>query len=792
MAVIDYDVAILGAGPGGLSAAARAVQRGMSHVLLEAAGKHANTIQQYQRRKHIMAEPSILPLRSDIEFGAGRREDILANWQASLERENINVRYRAEVTEIARVQDVFSIVLKSGDKIRARFVILALGTQGNPRRMGVPGDDHPCIQATLECAEDYSRETIMIVGAGDSAVENAIALSGNNRIVIVNRGESFPRAKDSNAVRIGRAIEAKSVQCAYKSFVARVEDGSVPGGRSAAKVVLRTPAGEVTHLCDRIITRLGAEAPRGFIEPIGVRYASAAADAFPELSVRYESSVPGLFIIGALAGYPLIKQALNQGYEVIEHLSGNTVQPADHAILASKLKAVPFGKDVDATLDLIRERVRLFEGVNPLSLRELVMASTVRVPEAGNEIFVRGDYLATVFNVLQGEVHLYVPGVPSLALQAGQLFGTVSLISGRPCEATAIAGTDCVLLETPQRVIKKLMRTEQPVREFVDRVYVLRALKYLLTRNTETRFIHRLARTAEIHRLSAGDSLFDEGAPIDRVYLVRSGSVTVSRRGGQSESILAYCAAGSVVDSVGELSGQPCRTVAARTTVATEVVSLDHATFARVLKSDPALMKRLQSQRAAQLEQYTRMQARPEAGSIVSFLMSHGVGEATNVLVIDESLCIGCDQCETACASTHQGVSRLDRRAGPSFLSLHLPTSCRHCEHPHCMSDCPADAIHKKPNGEVYIDDSCIGCGKCEENCPYGVIQMADIPATPSFVDRLLGRPLQEAAKTAVKCDMCVGAKAGPACVNACPTGAAIRIHADEVVELAEKRVATK
>ncbi|WP_367273774.1 FAD-dependent oxidoreductase, partial [Nitrosomonas sp.] len=48
-----FDVAIIGAGPGGISAAARASQQSMSHVLLESSGKHANTIQQYQKGKHV-------------------------------------------------------------------------------------------------------------------------------------------------------------------------------------------------------------------------------------------------------------------------------------------------------------------------------------------------------------------------------------------------------------------------------------------------------------------------------------------------------------------------------------------------------------------------------------------------------------------------------------------------------------------------------------------------------------------------------------------------------------------
>ncbi|MEX2258488.1 MAG: NAD(P)-binding domain-containing protein, partial [Woeseia sp.] len=60
------DLAIVGGGPAGLSAAARANQRGLRYCLLEASPAHANTIQRYQRGKHVMAEPSVVPLQSDI------------------------------------------------------------------------------------------------------------------------------------------------------------------------------------------------------------------------------------------------------------------------------------------------------------------------------------------------------------------------------------------------------------------------------------------------------------------------------------------------------------------------------------------------------------------------------------------------------------------------------------------------------------------------------------------------------------------------------------------------------
>ena len=140
------------------------------------------------------------------------------------------------------------------------------------------------------------------------------------------------------------------------------------------------------------------------------------------------------------------------------------------------------------------------------------------------------------------------------------------------------------------------------------------------------------------------------------------------------------------------------------------------------------LKLRLQAEYRQRTAANLAMQALPSGGDIISFLIAQGAGEATDILLIDESLCVRCDNCEKACAETHGGTSRLDREAGPTFASVHVPTSCRHCEHPHCMKDCPPDAIHRAPNGEVFIADNCIGCGNCERNCPYGVIHMAAKP----------------------------------------------------------------
>jgi Fe-S-cluster-containing hydrogenase component 2 len=120
------------------------------------------------------------------------------------------------------------------------------------------------------------------------------------------------------------------------------------------------------------------------------------------------------------------------------------------------------------------------------------------------------------------------------------------------------------------------------------------------------------------------------------------------------------------------------------------------------------------------------------------------------------------------------------------------------------MADCPPDAIHRGPDGEVFIDDTCIGCGNCQRNCPYGVIRMDSVPPEkpPLLYWLLLGLgpgpgepnkkwrnkhadPETAKAKRAIKCDMCSGIEGGPACVRACPTGAAIRVSPEEFLDVA-------
>ncbi len=199
-------------------------------------------------------------------------------------------------------------------------------------------------------------------------------------------------------------------------------------------------------------------------------------------------------------------------------------------------------------------------------------------------------------------------------------------------------------------------------------------------------------------------------------------------------------------------------------------------------------------------------------------LVSDGVVEGTEVLLIDLDKCIHCNECEEACERRH-GHSRMNRK-GMVIGNISVATACRQCQDPVCLL-CSRAGIARLPDGEVYITESCIGCGICAERCPYGAISIVDaddgntqveqsswkrfsaiftqgiikerkraaLPvlngvAAPATGVNVAFGPLDRPRdgyeelrkKIAIKCDLCAGYK-DQACVEACPTGAAIRVQ---------------
>jgi CRP-like cAMP-binding protein/Fe-S-cluster-containing hydrogenase component 2/thioredoxin reductase len=801
-----YKVAIIGSGPAGLSAAAHAAALGMSHVLIEKTDHLSDTIYKYQKGKHVMATPSNLVLRSDLDFDAGKREAILGTWDDQIAAQQVKAKLNAEVTKVEGSKGNFAIHLRNGEVIAAEAIVLAIGTQGNPNRLRCPGADSPIIQYQLDDPGEYFDEHITVIGSGDAGIENALGLAADpaqrNVVTILNRSADFARAKPANVALLDEAEREGRIN---------VQRETTPAEVRGEELLLDTRDGQAAIPCNRIIARTGSQPPRGFVEAMGIEFSSPEPGAFPKLSPVFETTTPGIHVIGALAGYPLIKHCMNQGYDVIEFLNGNDdLKPADEPILAAKFAELPGNRSVDEWLSIFGRNISILADLSTLQLRELMLDSTCHAYETDDVIFRRNEPGSSMYAIAEGSVAVEVnPADASITvpIEQGSIFGEVGLISGRRRGATVRAAERVVALELSRTAALKLLATSPGAARTVNAISIERQLLQMFGSGLTREDVAALVESAEVMSARAGQVIVTEGEDDKDVFIIRRGSMIVEKQVGDRPVFLSYLPAGSYFGEMAVIDGS-ARTATVKAAIKSEVIRLPGEGFLALLDRNPALRERALKDMAGRRATNAFIESRKDDftgivdlySETAQFLVDNGLGEATDVLLIDEKLCIGCDNCEKACADSHDGLSRLDREAGRSYAHLHVPTSCRHCEHPQCMADCPPNAIHRGPDGEVFIDETCIGCGNCQRNCPYGVIRMdAKPPKKPSLLQWLLlgsGPGPGEApyswrkkeaekqgtpqAKLAIKCDMCSGIDGGPACVRACPTGAAIRVAPDK------------
>ena len=171
--------------------------------------------------------------------------------------------------------------------------------------------------------------------------------------------------------------------------------------------------------------------------------------------------------------------------------------------------------------------------------------------------------------------------------------------------------------------------------------------------------------------------------------------------------------------------------------------------------------------------------------------------------LIDVSKCIGCKACQSACLEWNDlreevGVNtgvydnppdlspaswtlmRFSEWTNPETNNLEWlirKDGCMHCEDPGCLKACPAPgAIVQYSNGIVdFISENCIGCGYCIKGCPFNIPRIS------------------QADHKAYKCSLCVDRVSvgqAPACAKACPTQAISFGSKEDMIDLAEERIA--
>ncbi len=259
-----FDVLIVGAGPAGISASLRAIERQLHYVTLER-DTVGGSVSKYPRQKLVMTSPVEFPLAGSFKKTQLSKENLLAFWKTICDREDFQVEVGQSAETIYRHPDGVFTVSTPRAQYRARAVVLAMGRSGTPRKLGVKGEDLPKVMYRLIEADHYINKQILVVGGGDSAVEAALGLAmqrGNN-VTVSYRKNAFSRIKERNLQRLRDALGGDKLRVIFNSVPLEFKEHSV----------ILDVAGELREIPnDCVWIFAGGVAPNDFLKAVGIEF----------------------------------------------------------------------------------------------------------------------------------------------------------------------------------------------------------------------------------------------------------------------------------------------------------------------------------------------------------------------------------------------------------------------------------------------------------------------------------------------------------------------------------------
>lgn len=258
----QYDLIIVGAGPAGISASLAAHKYKLKAVVLEQ-DSIGGTVFTFPRAKVVMTSAMDMPLYGKLKLKETSKSELLELWEMLIDKYEIPIIQKTKVESIYPENEHFKVVSKAGEQYTAKNILLAIGRRGSPRKLNIKGEDFEKVAYRLLEPEKISDKDILVVGGGDSAVENALLLCDENRVTLSYRSESFNRLKPKNNELIQNAIASNKLTVLFNSQPTRISEHEI-------EFKLKENGENLTLKNDLVYIFAGGELPTEFLKKIGL------------------------------------------------------------------------------------------------------------------------------------------------------------------------------------------------------------------------------------------------------------------------------------------------------------------------------------------------------------------------------------------------------------------------------------------------------------------------------------------------------------------------------------------
>ncbi len=264
LALKNYDLIIIGAGPIGLACGIEAQKNGLSYIIIEK-GVLVNSIYNFPEQMTFFSTSNLLEI-GEVPFishtDKPTRKEALEYYRRVQESWKLNIKLYTEVVAMNHSDDGYTIETDKGDAF-TKAVIVCTGFYDTPRELGVPGEELPKVKHFYDSPHPYVGQKLVVVGAANSACDVALETyyKGAEVTMVIRDSEIYPKTKYWIKPNIENRIKEGAIKAYFNATVTEIKNESV---------VLQTPEGSKEIENDFVLAMIGYKPDYSLFEKLGL------------------------------------------------------------------------------------------------------------------------------------------------------------------------------------------------------------------------------------------------------------------------------------------------------------------------------------------------------------------------------------------------------------------------------------------------------------------------------------------------------------------------------------------